>query len=177
MASRLWWMLRSIGHGQVAVLDGGYQAWVAAGHALRHVIETRPPANYPRTGDWTGIVGADAVAEGAALGATIVDARAPERFRGEVEPLDSRAGHIPGAINRYHADNLDTSGKHRSLPELVGAAGGHRREPDRVLREWRHGMPRVAGDVAGRRTAGAVVSRVVERVGRAIPTRPIATGD
>jgi thiosulfate/3-mercaptopyruvate sulfurtransferase len=123
-ASRLWWMLRSIGHGQVAVLDGGFPAWVAAGQAITQVVEQRPPASYPPSGDWTGIVDADAVAEGVALGATVVDARAPERFRGEVEPLDARAGHIPGAVNRYHLDTLGPDGRHLPSPELVERFAG-----------------------------------------------------
>src|SRR5215207_5921771 len=117
-------MLRSIGHGQVAVLDGGFPAWVAAGHPTTEVVEQRPPATYPPSGDWTGIVDADAVAEGVALGATVVDARAPERFRGEVEPIDARAGHIPGAVNRYHLHTLGSDGRHLPLPELVERFAG-----------------------------------------------------
>jgi thiosulfate/3-mercaptopyruvate sulfurtransferase len=124
MASRLWWMLRSIGHGQVAVLDGGYPAWIAAGQTTDTAVAHRPPASYPPAEEWTGIVDAEAVAEGVALGATVIDARAPERFRGEVEPLDPRAGHIPGAINRYHAANLGPDGRHLPLPELVERLGG-----------------------------------------------------
>jgi thiosulfate/3-mercaptopyruvate sulfurtransferase len=123
-ASRLWWMLRSIGHGQVAVLDGGFPAWVAGSHPTTPVVEDRPPVTYPPSGDWTGIVDADAVAEGVALGATVVDARAPERFRGEVEPIDARAGHIPGAVNRYHLDTLGSDGRHLPLPELVERFAG-----------------------------------------------------
>ena len=123
-ASRLWWMLRSIGHGQVAVLDGGLPAWVAAGHPTAGGSEHRPGTNYPPAGEWTGIVDADAVAEGVALGATLVDARAPERFRGEVEPLDAKAGHIPGAVNRYHADSVGPDGRHLPLPELVAHFAG-----------------------------------------------------
>ena len=124
MASRLWWMLRSIGHGLVAVLDGGFPAWVAAGNAVTQATDRRPPTAYPRADEWTGIVDADAVAEGIALGATVIDARAPERFRGEVEPLDPRAGHIPGAINRYHAANVGADGLHRPLPELADRLAG-----------------------------------------------------
>jgi thiosulfate/3-mercaptopyruvate sulfurtransferase len=124
VASRLWWMLRSIGHGQVAVLDGGLPAWVAAGHPLTTDVELFGTTEYPPVGGWTDIVDADAVAEGIAFGATVVDARAPERYRGDVEPIDSRAGHIPGAINRFHGDNLAPDGTHRPLGELAERLAG-----------------------------------------------------
>lgn len=123
-AARLWWMLRSIGHGRVAVLDGGFPAWVAAGHEVTSEAPNRPATNYPTAPAWTGIVDADDVAEGVALGGTVIDARAPERFAGEHEPIDARAGHIPGAINRFHGDTLGPDGLHRPLPELVEMFAG-----------------------------------------------------
>ncbi len=123
-AARLWWMLRSIEHGQAAVLDGGLPAWVAAGHAVTADVAEPWPVHYPEAERWTGIADVDAVAEGVALGATVIDSRAGERFRGEVEPIDSRAGHIPGAINRFHGDNLTEAGTHRSLPELAERFAG-----------------------------------------------------
>lgn len=123
-AARLWWMLRSIGHGQVAVLDGGLPAWVAAGHELTTDVPDPRPVEYPATEGWTGIVDSDAVAEGAALGATLIDSRSGERYRGEVEPIDPRAGHIPGAINIFHGDNLTEDGTHRSLGELAERFAG-----------------------------------------------------
>jgi thiosulfate/3-mercaptopyruvate sulfurtransferase len=118
-AARLWWMLRSIGHGQAAVLDGGYPAWVAAGHAVTAELPTVTPTSYPDAPGWTGIVSADDLAEGAGLGATVIDSRAGERYRGEVEPIDAQAGHIPGAINRFHGDNLGADGTHRPLAEIA----------------------------------------------------------
>lgn len=119
IASRLWWMLRSIGHGRAAVLDGGFQAWVAAGHPTNDEEPVRPPTVYPAASAWTGTVDADDVAQGVEFGATLIDARAPERFRGDHEPIDPRAGHIPGAINRFHGDTVGDDGLHRPLPELV----------------------------------------------------------
>jgi len=118
-AARLWWMLRSIGHGQAAVLDGGLPAWERAGYPLTSEVPPVEPVTYPPVERWSGIVDAGAVAEGAALGATIVDSRAPERFRGEVETIDKQAGHIPGAINLYHAENLAADGTHRPVSELA----------------------------------------------------------
>jgi thiosulfate/3-mercaptopyruvate sulfurtransferase len=124
-AARLWWMLRSIGHGQVAVLDGGLPAWVAAGRPLSSEPVEPIPAHYPPVeDDWTGIVDADAVAEGVELGATLIDSRAGERYRGDVEPIDSRAGHIPGAINLFHAENLTPAGTHRPVAELAERFAG-----------------------------------------------------
>ena len=124
IASRLWWMLRSIGHGQVAVLDGGFPAWVAAGHPVTSDVSVRPATTYPPAPEWTGIVDADAVAQGLSFGATVIDARAPERFRGDTEPIDARAGHIPGAINRFHADNLGDDGRHLEVSALVERFAG-----------------------------------------------------
>jgi thiosulfate/3-mercaptopyruvate sulfurtransferase len=123
-AARMWWMLRSIGHGQAAVLDGGLAAWERAGHPVSVEKTQRVPTTYPPSDDWTGIVDADGVAEGAELGATVVDSRAPERYRGESEPIDSRAGHIPGAINIFHADNLAEDGTHLSIADLAARFAG-----------------------------------------------------
>lgn len=123
-ASRLWWMLRSIGHSMVSVLDGGIQAWTAAGHPLDTDVPDRATTTYPVAPAWTGVVDADDVAQGVALGVTLIDARAPERFRGEHEPIDPRAGHIPGAINRFHGENLGPDGRHRPLPELAERFAG-----------------------------------------------------
>lgn len=109
-AARLWWMLRWMGHLQVAVLDGGVPAWTAAGGRLTTDPTTpaSPTAPYPERASLTHAVNADELA--ARLGRTpLIDARAGERFRGEVEPLDRAAGHIPGALNRFFKDNLDPS--------------------------------------------------------------------
>ena len=123
-AARLWWMLRSVGHGRVVVLDGGYPAWVAAGHPVTADVPPESGATYSPAPDWTGVVDADMVAQSAALGGTIIDARSPERFRGESEPIDARAGHIPGAINRFHEDTIGADGLHLSGPELVKQFAG-----------------------------------------------------
>lgn len=119
IASRLWWMLRSIGHGRVAVLDGGYPAWVAAGHPVAAEPPTVTSTRYPTPPGWTGVVDADAVAESASLGGTIIDSRAADRFRGDHEPIDAQAGHIPGAINLFHGDNLGPDGRHLPVGELA----------------------------------------------------------
>lgn len=120
-AARLWWMLRWLGHARVWVLDGGVPAWVAAGGLLTSDVPPPPPARppYPTAEPASmPIVGADALAR--ELGrTTLVDARAPERFRGEVEPLDTVAGHVPGALNRPFKDNLDASGRFKPRAQLA----------------------------------------------------------
>jgi thiosulfate/3-mercaptopyruvate sulfurtransferase len=115
---RLWWMLKWCGHEAVAVLDGGLQAWKAAGHAIESgtpalptaaLFELRPPL--------VDLVDTQAVLS--AIGhAAILDARAAPRFRGEVEPLDPIAGHIPGALNRPFSSNLGADGCFKSSQEL-----------------------------------------------------------
>jgi thiosulfate/3-mercaptopyruvate sulfurtransferase len=119
VAARLWWMLRSIGHQRAAVLDGGFAAWVATGHPVSTEVPRRTPGDYPPATTWQGVVAADDIERLVAGGTTVVDARAAERFRGDVEPIDPRPGHIPGAINLPHADNLAPDGRHRAPGELA----------------------------------------------------------
>lgn len=123
IAARLWWMLRSIGHERVAVLDGGYSAWVAAGQPLTSDIPAVPTRSYPAVGSWTGTVTADEVADSIVEGGTVIDARAEERYRGDTEPVDPQAGHIPGARNLPHMDNLTAYGTHHSPEQLTERFG------------------------------------------------------
>ncbi len=109
-ASRLWWMLRWLGHDRVAVLDGGLAGWRRSKRALEERVPTVEPKTFvPRPRDLT--VGADAVlANLQSDRMLLLDARSPERFRGENETLDPVGGHIPGALNRFYFDNLDDDG-------------------------------------------------------------------
>ncbi|WP_313075782.1 sulfurtransferase [Melaminivora sp.] len=117
---RLWWMLKWMGHDAVAVLDGGLQAWKAAGGA---VASGEEPAHF-QTNFEIGeplrrLVGADEVHQRLAHGGqTVVDARAGARYRGEVEPLDPVAGHIPGALNRPFTENLGPDGRFKPAAQL-----------------------------------------------------------
>jgi thiosulfate/3-mercaptopyruvate sulfurtransferase len=117
-AARAWWLLAWMGHEDVAVLDGGVAAWRAAGGALTAaapVPHAAPP--YPLHAPAMPTLDADAVRAG--LGRLrLVDARAGERFRGEVEPLDRAAGHIPGARHRFFKDNLAPDGRFLGVAEL-----------------------------------------------------------
>jgi thiosulfate/3-mercaptopyruvate sulfurtransferase len=113
-AGRLWWLLRYMGHAAVAVLDGGWPSWLQAGLATRSGEESSPRGNFhgfPRSG-W--LVTVDQVPEARLL----IDSRDPARDRGEVEPLDQAAGHIPGALNRFWKNNLDERGCFRSREAL-----------------------------------------------------------
>ncbi|WP_395668177.1 sulfurtransferase [Rhodoferax sp.] len=117
---RLWWMLKWAGHAQVAVLDGGLQAWQAIGGATESGTPApRMPGQFVLQPALVTLV--DAVAVQRRLGQpgqTVVDARAAPRFRGEMEPIDPVAGHIPGALNRPFAQNLGPNGLFKSAAEL-----------------------------------------------------------
>src|SRR6185436_2237679 len=111
-AARLWWMLRWLGHRSVAVLDGGLSAWQRAGGMLTDQPSPAPvPAQtpYPDRPTLAPSVDAAGVATRPPRRA-VLDARSGERFRGEAEPIDPVAGHIPGALNRFHRENLADGG-------------------------------------------------------------------
>jgi thiosulfate/3-mercaptopyruvate sulfurtransferase len=118
-ASRLWWMLRALGHRSVAVLDGGWDKWQREGRPQRSGDETRSLAIFtggPR------LAGAVTPEEAGRLGqhpaARLLDARAPERYRGAVEPIDPVAGHIPGAVNYPYKRSLLPDGTFRPAAEI-----------------------------------------------------------
>ena len=117
---RLWWMLKWVGHKNVAVLDGGLQAWQAAGGAIKTGVEApNSPSNYALAESISALVATKTVADN--LGRptqTLIDARGAPRFRGEIEPLDPIAGHIPGALNRPFANNMGADGKFKPAAEL-----------------------------------------------------------
>lgn len=106
-AARFWWLMKLLGHRQVAVLDGGFARWTALGLPIETQTPTPARTAYRASYDTSAIATADEVMRrlGEPAG-WLLDARAPERFRGDVEPLDPVAGHIPGAVNRPYADNL-----------------------------------------------------------------------
>lgn len=142
-AARAWWMLRWLGHSRVWVLDGGVQAWQDAGGEL--TIDTRSPRRhpaYPLRARSMPTVDADALQR--AIGREgLVDARSAERYRGDIEPFDSVAGHIPGAINRPFTDNLASGSTcfkpraqlAREFDALLGT-----RAPDEVVHQCGSGV-------------------------------------
>lgn len=127
IAARLWWMLRDIGHDGVRVLDGGLPAWVAAGHPLESETPTPSPTTMTVRPAATRTIDRETLAE--SLGElTLVDARAAERYRGDEEPIDPIAGHIPTAVNIPYGENLDTEGRFlpmRMLSARYRAVGAH----------------------------------------------------
>lgn len=112
MAGRLWWQLKYYGHEKVALLNGGLPTWLAEGRDTKDGIETNSAGDFTGKPDRNMMVTTDEVK--AMMGSktnAIIDARSPERFRGEVEPIDTVAGRIPGAVNCFYNNNLDKTGQ------------------------------------------------------------------
>lgn len=108
VAARLWWLLRGYGHAKAHVLDGGYPGWLASGGAVETDAPAVPHGDFAVRRNTLPVVdchGVDSAREEPRI--VLLDARAPERFRGELEPVDARPGHIPGALNAPWADNLE----------------------------------------------------------------------
>ena len=117
-SARLWWMLRWLGHENVAVLDGGYAKWTHEGRPVTSAVPQAAPARF--TGQPRAMsVDADEVMRSIGQpGRILVDARAPDRYRGENEILDPVGGRIPGSLNRFFRDNLDASGCFKPAADL-----------------------------------------------------------
>ena len=121
MAVRLWWLLRWLGHAPVAVLDGGWQAWTGADLPLQsHAPEAVAATPFVGRLDWDQVVSTATLQQQLSSGGELqlLDARTAERFRGEAEPIDPVAGHIPGAINLPLQDNLGSDGRFKPAGEL-----------------------------------------------------------
>jgi thiosulfate/3-mercaptopyruvate sulfurtransferase len=181
MASRLWWMARWTGHEAVAVLDGGLPAWQRAGYPLA----TEVPAPARGALSLRAPIGetVDAQTVSTMLGSSdrmVIDARAPERYRGDVEPLDPVAGHIPGAVNRPWQSNLREDGRFKPAPvlraEFEPLLGG--RPPAAVVNQCGSGVTAchnlLAMEHAGLGGATLYGGSWSEWV--ADPLRPVATG-
>lgn len=119
IAGRLWWMLRWLGHENVALLDGGIKQWIKEGRPLSTELPVATPTRFEWIDrpDW--LVSVEAVLANIEKNEfCVVDARAPDRFRGENETIDPVGGHIPGARNRFCKDNLNAEGLFRPAAEL-----------------------------------------------------------
>jgi thiosulfate/3-mercaptopyruvate sulfurtransferase len=116
-AARLWWMLRWVGHDAVAVLDGGLAKWLAERRPVTTIVPQVAHTTYPVRLRSESTVGISFVQEHG-RDVLLLDARAPERFRGEKEPIDKVAGHIPGARNRFSSDNLAAEGTFKAPAQL-----------------------------------------------------------
>lgn len=141
MAARLWWMLRWVGHENVAVLDGGFAKWVKEGRPVTAEVPSFPPTSYPGKVRAELAVDVDYVASHLKETA-VLDARSPARWRGEAEPIDPEAGRIPGSRNRFNSDNLTPEGVHKPpeqlRKELEAALGG--RKPEEIVHSCGSGV-------------------------------------
>ena len=118
-AARLWWLLRWLGHDQVAVLDGGINKWLAEGRATDRNAPAARPTTFVAKQKNDMTVDADFVMTNIKqLAFVVVDARTPERYRGDTEPIDPVAGHIPGALNRVFKNNLNADGTFKTAVTL-----------------------------------------------------------
>jgi thiosulfate/3-mercaptopyruvate sulfurtransferase len=178
-AARAWWMLRWLGHEAVALLDGGLAAWQQAGGAVQSGAVTSP--GLPPYRLRTPLVKTIEAAElAASLGTQpLIDARAPERFRGEVEPLDAQAGHIPGARNRFFKDNLTPDGRFKPADELRAAFGPLAgADPSRVVHQCGSGAT-ACHNIFAMRLAGFGETSLYPgswSEWSSDPTRPVAKG-
>jgi thiosulfate/3-mercaptopyruvate sulfurtransferase len=120
IAARLWFLLRTLGHQKVAVLDGGWARWTALGLQVDGSVPAPSSLRYPGSFDRGRLLDADQVQARLAQGDLLVDARAADRFRGENEMIDRLGGHVPGARSRPYADNV-AEGRLRSPIELAAA--------------------------------------------------------
>lgn len=117
-ASRLWWLLQWLGHDRVAVLDGGVTRWIAEGHPLSVALPVARATTFVPLAPRSTASAQEILQHLGDRVLTVLDARAPERYRGDIEPIDPVAGHIPGAINRPYSANLTPQGVFKS-PEAL----------------------------------------------------------
>jgi thiosulfate/3-mercaptopyruvate sulfurtransferase len=185
---RLWWMLKWVGHEAVAVLDGGLQAWQAAGEVAEACqTASKPkkspisPSNYTLAVELSALVAINIIANNLTKPSqTILDARGAPRFRGEVEPLDPAAGHIPGALNRPFTDNIGVDGKFKPAnvlkAEFTKLLAG--RDPNTVVHHCGSGVSAVpnilAMELAGLGRQALFAGSWSEWCND--PTRPVAQG-
>jgi thiosulfate/3-mercaptopyruvate sulfurtransferase len=179
---RQWWMLKWLGHANVAVLDGGFQAWQAAGGAVASGAEpARGVTTFNLADPLVTLVSVDTVLRN--LGGSrqhIVDARGAPRFRGEVEPIDPVAGHIPGALNRMFSSNLDAQGFFKPAATLRAEFEAllGQRNPQDVVHHCGSGVSAVpnilAMEIAGLKGSALFAGSWSEWCSD--PSRPVAKG-
>ncbi len=178
-ASRLWWMLRWVGHRGVAVLDGGLPAWEAAGGTLTTEVTHRARGSITLQPSLASMVSADDVLANLSAKARIVlDARANDRFRGENETIDPVAGHIPGAKNRFFKDNLQADGRFKGADALRADFTALIRSPETTIAQCGSGISAchnlLAMEIAG--LPGAALYPGSWSEWSSDPSRPVATG-
>jgi thiosulfate/3-mercaptopyruvate sulfurtransferase len=174
-AARVWWMLRWVGHAAVAVLDGGLPAWTE----LKLPLSTEVPARAAGSiSEQPSLVSTVAAHELLGSGLTIVDARSPDRFRGENETMDPVGGHIPGARSRFFKDNLDASGRFKPAEQLRADFSALISDPAKAAMQCGSGVTAchnlLALEIAG--FSGAALYPGSWSEWCSDPSRPVATG-
>ena len=178
-AARLWFLLRTLGHEKVAVLDGGWARWTALGLPVDSHVPAMASAKYAGTFDTSRLLDADQVQARLAAGDLLLDARGPTRFRGDEEPIDRIGGHVPGAQNRPYTVNL-SDGRFKPPVQLAeefrGTLGPH--QPDHTIVMCGSGVTAchhlLAMERAGLRGAKLFTGSWSGWISD--PTRPVATG-
>ncbi len=178
-AARLWWLLRWLGHGAVAVLDGGLAAWGTAGLPLVTAVTERPRGNLAEKPTLVRKVSVGDLLENLdAKRLQVVDARANDRFRGENETIDPVGGHIPGARNRFFKDNLQADGRFKDAATLKQELASIIGTPASAVMQCGSGVTAchnlLALEIAG--LSGAALYPGSWSEWCADSTRPIATG-
>jgi len=183
-AARAWWLLRWLGHGRVAVLDGGWNAWLAAGLPVDAQQPEPVPGHFHVGIPLQAVTDVSAVLAHALAparaGMLLLDARAPDRFEGRNETIDPVGGHIPGAVNRFWKDNLDGHGRFKTAAALRGEYGAllEGRAPQQVVAQCGSGVTAchdlLALHLAGLPGAALYPGSWSEWI--ADPSRPVAQG-
>jgi len=176
-AARCWWLLRFHGHRDVRVLDGGLAAWQRAGGAVEPGTVAVAPGTFAADPGHLAVLDIDDVLSFVEAG-TLIDARAPERFRGDVEPVDPVAGHVPGAVNVPTGANLRDDGTFRSAEELRALYGRVRRSEDDQVAAYCGSGVTAAHDVLALASIGVDAALYPGSWSEwvADPVRPVATG-
>jgi thiosulfate/3-mercaptopyruvate sulfurtransferase len=177
-AARAWWLLRWGGLADVTILDGGLVAWTAAGGPLDTGVVVPEPGDVTLVGGGMPVLTAEEAAALPTRGGVLLDARAAERYRGEVEPVDPRAGHVPGALSAPTTGNLDTDGRFRAaavLSERFAALGVR---PGTTVGVYCGSGVTAAHEVAALAEVGIEAALWPGSWSQwsADPTRPVATG-
>lgn len=184
IAARLWWSLRYFGHDQVQVLDGGYRGWAAAGQPVTAEQAGHAPGDFAADGGHMPVLD-EAEAAALARSGILLDARAAERYRGETEPVDPAAGHIPGALSAPTAANVGADGRFLVPAALrerfagLGIAAGAAGEPRAlVVGAYCGSGVTAAHEVLALQLAGIPAALYVGSwsAWTADPARPVATG-
>ena len=180
-AARLWWLARWVGHSAVAVLDGGWPAWLAVGGAVETELPKPQHGSFTDTAPRVPLAGAQEVLNTLVdRDRLVLDARLPERYRGEQEPIDPVAGHIPGALNRPWTQNLTAEQRFKSPEQLrqefEALLATH--SPEAIVHQCGSGVTAchsvLAMEVAGLTGSALYAGSWSEWI--ADPSRPVRTG-